>query len=58
MNHAKDLRNREAGIRRLAVNINMFILELGNPIMGTVIIGQHLSVKNVDNVKMIIQKAK
>lgn len=36
----------------------VFILELGNPIMGTVVTGQHLSVTNADNVKMIIQKAK
>lgn len=29
MSHEKDLRNRETGIRRLAVNINMLTLELG-----------------------------
>lgn len=30
MSHDKGLRNRETGIRRLSVNVNMLILELGS----------------------------
>lgn len=51
MSHHKNLRNRETGIRRLAVNINMLILELGSNNYENCGVGQHLSFINVDNVK-------
>lgn len=57
MSHHKNLRNRETGIRRLAVNINMLILELGSNNYENCGVGQHLSFINVDNVK-ITPKAK
>lgn len=54
MSHAKDLRNWETGIRRLAVNINMSLLELGLNSYGNYGYGKYLSVKSVGSIKIII----